>query len=143
MNQKNLLNETFAKHVGLLHKKLKLNEETLTFKTAGPKVFNNYKGFAFDAIAEVVFKTIYPGETDVVFDSSNIDNAFYIYKGQVQSGKLRIVDAIQKIFKLLQTEYPDFKIECKPEAIFKNGIECFINNKKIAKVEEDNIEVYN
>ena len=47
MNQKNLLNETFAKHVGLLHKKLKLNEETLTFKTAGPKVFNNYKGFAF------------------------------------------------------------------------------------------------
>ena len=78
MNQKNLLNETFAKHVGLLHKKLKLNEETLTFKTAGPKVFNNYKGFAFDAIAEVVFKTLYPGETDVVFDSSNIDNAFYI-----------------------------------------------------------------
>lgn len=143
-SNKNIINETFAKHLGLLHKKLNLNEETLTFKPSsfGPKVFNNYKGEAFEAIVTAVFKMLHPGETDVVFDSTTVDNAYYFYKNDVGSGKMRIVDAVRKMFKLLESEYPDFKFEFKPEGMFKSSFDCFVNNRRIAKVDEDNIEVY-
>lgn len=139
MNQKNLLNETFQKHLKLLHKRLNLNEKL--FKNPGPGVFNNYRGFAFDAIVSSIFKILHPGQRDFVFDSPNLDYAHHQIQRKVESEAMGIVEGVQKLFNLLKSEYPDFKFECKPEG---SDIACYINNTKIASISknQDSIEVY-
>jgi hypothetical protein len=139
MNQKNLLNETFQKHLNLLHKRLNLNEKI--FKTSGPGVFNNYRGFAFDAIVKSVFKILHPGQSDIVFDSPNLDYAHERLKRKVESETMGIVEGVQTLFNLLKSEYPDFKFECKTEG---NDIACYVNDTKIANISknQDYIEVY-
>jgi hypothetical protein len=138
MNQKNLLNETFQKHLNLLHKRLNLNEEIFKKK---PGVFSNYRGFAFEAIVKSVFKILHPGQRDIVFDSPNLDYAHYQLQRKVENETIGIVEGVQKLFNLLKSEYPDFKFECKTEG---TDIACYVNDTKIANISknQDYIEVY-